>query len=121
MPIDTMTAKIQIAKALQTQSALVFEFRLRNFAQLSVQQRLELKDASRKLNSRADEVLEDALEEGTRDAEKLLARLEHQTESLKHATDKLAKVDEVLGIAAKVVKAAAGVISGGIPSALGLL
>jgi uncharacterized phage infection (PIP) family protein YhgE len=121
MPIDTMTAKIQIAKALQEQSALVFDFRLRNFPQLSIQQRLELKGASRKLNSRADEVLEDALEEGAKDAETLLAKLDHQTESLKLATDQLGKVNEVLGIAAKVIKAAAGVISGGIPTALGLL
>lgn len=121
MPLDTMQAKIAIARALQEQSSQVWTYRVIHFASLSPTQRLELKEASRKLNQRADEVLEDALEEGTSDAERLLERLGGHTKSLQHAQTNLAAINSVLASASKISKAAAGVISGGITNALALL
>ena len=116
-----MKAKIEIAKALQDQSARVWSFRVTHFDRLSAQARLELKEASRKLNTRADEVLEDALEEGTHDAEQLLHLLEGHTKTLRDASDKLDEVGKVLEVATKVAKAAAGVVSGGISQGIALL
>jgi hypothetical protein len=121
MPLDTMQAKIAIARALQEQSSQVWTYRVIHFASLSPTQRLELKEASRKLNQRADEVLEDALEEGTSDAERLLDRLGGHTKALEHAQNNLAAINSVLASASKISKAAAGVISGGITNALALL
>jgi hypothetical protein len=121
MPLETMKAKIEIAKALQQQSAEVWDFRVRHFATLSQEQRLSLKDASRTLNARADEVLEDALEEGTQRAEELLQKLAGHTQTLTDAKENIAQVGKVLDVAAKVAKAAAGVVSGGISKALPFL
>lgn len=121
MSTETIRAKIAIAKELQKQSAAVFAFRTKHFATLSLEDRLKLKDASRTLDARADEVLEDALEEGTRDAEELIQKLEARTRILRDDTQSLDQVADLLKTAATVSKVAAGVISGGISSALALL
>jgi hypothetical protein len=121
MALDTMKAKIEIAKSLQQQSASVWAYRVAHYDQLSEQQRLELKEASRKLNARADEVLEDALEEGAGGADDLLKKLEGHSASLRNYSGQLDRIGDVLDVATKIAKAAAGVVSGGITRGLALL
>jgi DNA-directed RNA polymerase subunit L len=121
MSLEKMKAKILIAEELQDQSREVWAFRVRHFVSLSLEDRLKLKEASRTLNARADEVLEDALEEGTEDAEELIDKLAFQTTTLRAHASSLNKIGEVLSTAAKIAKVAAGVVSGGITNALSLL
>jgi DNA-directed RNA polymerase subunit L len=121
MSIEAMRIKIAIASELQEQSTAVFAYRTKHFVTLTVEERLKLKEASRTLDARADEVLEDALEEGTEGAEELLQVLREHTERLKGAIASLQDVVSVLKAAGTVSKVAAGVISGGITSALPLL
>jgi hypothetical protein len=118
---ERMDAKRQVAEALQSQSMLVWEYRVKHFMSLSREERLELKDAARTLNARADEVLEDALEEGVGGIGSLMTALEAQTRQLEEAKDHLGRIGDVLLVAAKVSKAAAGVVSGGITNALPFL
>jgi hypothetical protein len=121
MSLDKMKAKILIAEELQDQSREVWAFRVRHFVSLSLEDRLKLKEASRTLNARADEVLEDALEEGTENAELLISKLAAQTTVLRAHATALDKIEDVLKTAAKVAKVAAGVVSSGITNALPLL
>ena len=121
MAMETMKAKLAIAKELRQQSDEVFRYRVAHFEHLSVEERLLLAQQSSVLMTRAEEVLADALEEGTDHAEELIQRLEGVTSELQRARANLATVSQVLTSATKVAKAAAGIISGGIPQGLSLL
>lgn len=116
-----MDAKRQIAEQLQAQSSEVWAYRVKHYEELTREQRFELKDAARTLNARADEVLEDALEEGIDQAEQLIAALEQQTAELEQAKANIDRVGDILDIVGKASKAAAGVVSGGISNALPFL
>lgn len=121
MTLEKMQAKIGIAKSLRLQSEKVWAFRVEHFSTLSDEKRLSLADASNKLAARADEVLQDALEEGTEGAERLLGKLADFTAEIEACSASVANVSKILGVAAAIAKAAAGVVSGGVGYALQIL
>jgi hypothetical protein len=119
--MDTITAKLEIARSVRKQSQALSEFQIAHWNVLGEVDRLELAVAIQKLDARAADLLHDALEEGAAQAEELIVRMNASTESIRDATSNVERVGEVLAIATKVAKAAAAVVSGGIQPALRIL
>lgn len=119
--MDTMRAKLELARGLREQSQALSAFEYQHWADLSEVQRYKLGRAIQKLNSRAAELLHDALEEGAERAEELIDVIQENTNEILDAVANVDKIDRVLKIASQVAKAASAVISGGITSGLGVL
>jgi hypothetical protein len=116
MSLDKMKTKTEMANQLRLISNQIWDFRVANYSKLTQAKRKQVAAASLKLAQRADEVLQDALEEGTEQAQELIDKLTKVTNKIKKAVNKIEKVEEIIDIAVKISKIAAAVVSMGTVS-----
>jgi len=117
MAIDAMKAKVEIADQLTDLALEVWKYAKENRENITEVEFNELVDRRDILIGNAKEVLKDALEEGTDDAEELIGKLRGATKEVNKVINTVDKIQQVIKMAVNVSKVAATVVSGGTFSA----